>query len=67
MWKLIEHMSATKVASLFYLGPAVTMVMAWLMFGDKVILWDILGLVVIILGLLISEINFKKQISSLKD
>ena len=67
MWKLIERMSATKVASLFYLGPPVTMVMAWLMFGDKVILWDILGLVVIILGLLISEINFKKQISSLQD
>lgn len=67
MWKLIERMSATKVASLFYLGPPVTMVMAWLMFGDEVILWDILGLVVIILGLLISEINFKKQISSLID
>lgn len=66
MWKLIERMSATKVASLFYLGPPVTMVMAWLMFGDEVILWDILGLVVIVLGLLITEVNFKKHLSKLK-
>lgn len=60
MWKLIKLMSATKVASLFYLGPPVTMLMAWLMFGDRVFLWDILGLVTIVMGLLITEVNFKK-------
>lgn len=66
MWKLIERMSATKVASLFYLGPPVTMFMAWLMFGDQVFISDILGLIVIVNGLLITEVNIKKQLAKLK-
>ena len=35
MYWLIRRMPATKVASLFYLVPAVTALMAWLMFGER--------------------------------
>ncbi|SDG55884.1 DMT family transporter [Psychroflexus sediminis] len=66
MWKLIERMSATKVASLFYLGPPVTMLMAWLMFGDAILVWDLLGLAVILIGLLITQVNFRKRLDQLK-
>lgn len=66
VWKLIERMSATSFSSLFYLGPPVTMFMAWLMFGDAILVSDILGLIVIVVGLLITQINFKKQFTHFK-
>ncbi|MGD8712753.1 MAG: DMT family transporter, partial [Thiohalophilus sp.] len=50
MWRLLVRYDATRVASLFYLSPPVTMVMAWAAFGDKLILTDVLGLVVAGLG-----------------
>lgn len=50
MWLLIARMDATRVASLFYLGPPVTMIMAWLAFGDALILTDGIGLVVVAIG-----------------
>ena len=40
---LIDRLKTTKVASLFYLGPPITMLMAWLAFGDKVALIDVFG------------------------
>ena len=46
MWRLLATQDATRVASLFYLSPPVTMLMAWIAFGDKLILTDVLGLVV---------------------
>jgi len=46
MWRLLEKQEATKVASLFYLSPPVTMLMAWIAFGDTLILTDLLGLAV---------------------
>ena len=46
MWRLLERQPATRVASLFYLSPPVTMVMAWLAFGDRLIVTDVVGLVV---------------------
>jgi drug/metabolite transporter (DMT)-like permease len=49
------------------MGPPVTMFMAWVIFDDKVQLWDILGLVVIVTGLLITRVNFKKQMARLKN
>ena len=55
MWKLIARMDATRVASLFYLGPPVTMLMAWIAFGDKILLTDILGLSVVAAGVLLSQ------------
>lgn len=50
MWKLIERMDAIRVASLFYLGPPVTMLMSWLAFGDTLMTSDIAGLVIVAAG-----------------
>jgi drug/metabolite transporter (DMT)-like permease len=50
MWVLIARRDATRVASLFYLSPPVTMVMAWLAFGDPVTGGDLLGLAVAAAG-----------------
>jgi len=46
MWRLLAKQEATRVASLFYLSPPVTMVMAWIAFGDVLIATDLLGLAV---------------------
>ena len=54
MWILIARIDATRVATLFYLGPPVTMLMAWVAFGDRLLSTDILGLVVVALGVSLS-------------
>lgn len=54
MWKLIERMSAARVASLFYLGPPVTMLMAWFAFGDIPRSTDFLGLGIVLVGVMVS-------------
>lgn len=46
MWRLLARQEATRVASLFYLSPPVTMLMAWLAFGDRVMPTDVVGLAV---------------------
>jgi len=46
MWRLLAQQQATRVASLFYLSPPVTMLMAWIAFGDKLIPTDLIGLAV---------------------
>ena len=50
MWRLVAQLDATRVASLFYLGPPVTMVMAWMAFGDTITAWDLLGLFIVAVG-----------------
>jgi drug/metabolite transporter (DMT)-like permease len=45
MWVLIERRDATRVASLFYLSPPVTMVMAFAAFGDVPSATDLVGMV----------------------
>ncbi|MBL37308.1 MAG: EamA family transporter [Xanthomonadales bacterium] len=50
MWMLIERTDATRVASLFYLGPPVTMLMSWLAFGDTVTSNDLAGLGIVACG-----------------
>ncbi|MDN3689511.1 DMT family transporter [Cyclobacterium jeungdonense] len=59
MWLLIERIEATRVASLFYLGPPVTMLMAWLAFGDMVQPMDIAGLAIVFVGVFLSQVNTK--------
>lgn len=54
MWLLIERMDATRVASLFYLGPPVTMLMAWAAFDDKLLITDVAGLIVVMAGVWIN-------------
>lgn len=57
MWLLIERIDATRVASLFYLGPPVTMLMAWLAFGDEVHLVDLTGLALVALGVFVTYLK----------
>jgi drug/metabolite transporter (DMT)-like permease len=61
MWMLIARIDATRVASLFYLGPPVTMLMAWVAFGDRLIASDILGLGVVAIGVLLSQRQTEQQ------
>lgn len=53
MWRLLEREAATRIASLFYLSPPVTMLMAWLAFGDGLIATDVVGLVVAGVGVML--------------
>jgi drug/metabolite transporter (DMT)-like permease len=53
MWRLLERMDATRVASLFYFSPPVTMIMAWLAFGDIIRVSDLFGLLVTAFGVLL--------------
>jgi len=53
MWRLLARQEATRVATLFYLSPPVTMLMAWLAFGDAVTLTDLLGLGVAAAGVVL--------------
>ncbi|MFU8894958.1 MAG: DMT family transporter [Gammaproteobacteria bacterium] len=53
MWRLIGRMDATRVASLFYLGPPVTMLMAWIFLGETLRTTDIAGLLITAIGVLI--------------
>ncbi len=59
MWLLIERIDATRVASLFYLGPPVTMFMAWMAFGDKIQGTDVAGLAVVFVGVILSQLSMK--------
>jgi drug/metabolite transporter (DMT)-like permease len=62
MWLLIDRVQATRVARLFYMGPPVTMFMVWLAFGDKVQAMDVVGLAIVFVGVLLSQV--KKKASS---
>lgn len=57
MWILIARIDATRVASLFYFGPPVTMVMAWATLGDQILLSDLLGLGIVAIGVLLTQIK----------
>lgn len=57
MWLLIDRIEATRVASLFYFGPPVTMIMAWLAFGDTVRMMDIIGLGIVLLGVMLTQLK----------
>lgn len=57
MWLLVARMDATRVASLFYLGPPVTMLMAWVAFGDQLQVADVIGVVVVALGVGLTQLR----------
>lgn len=62
MWRLIERINATRVASLFYLGPPVTMLMAWIAFGDQVQLMDLVGVMVVFAGVGLTQLQGRPEI-----
>lgn len=64
MWLLIERMDATREASLFYFGPPVTMLMAWAAFNDRLLFTDLVGLVVVMIGV---WINFRSAVNNVKN
>ena len=57
MWLLIGRIDATRVASLFYLGPPVTMLMAWAAFGDSIQSVDMTGLALVALGVFLTYVQ----------
>jgi drug/metabolite transporter (DMT)-like permease len=57
MWLLLSRLDATRVASLFYLGPPVTMIMAWAAFGDTLQATDVLGLVIVAGGVALIQLR----------
>ncbi|HKL36550.1 MAG TPA: DMT family transporter [Salegentibacter sp.] len=61
MWRLIERLDTTRVASLFYLGPPVTMFMAWLAFGDTIKMMDLVGMGVVLMGVIITSRGKSKK------
>jgi drug/metabolite transporter (DMT)-like permease len=50
LFTLIRQGAAGKVASLFYLVPPVTALMAWFLFGETLGLFGILGMAVAAVG-----------------
>jgi len=50
LFRLIERGAATRVTSLFYLTPAVTAVMAWLMFDETLSLLAVAGMLLAVAG-----------------
>lgn len=62
MWSLIQRIDATRVSSLFYLGPPVTMLMDWAAFGTIPNPMDFIGLTVVFTGVFITYMpNPKKK------
>jgi len=51
LYRMIARGNLVNVTSLFYLVPAVTAVMDYLIFGNKLALLSILGMALIIIGL----------------
>jgi len=58
MYWLIKRIPATRGASLFYLVPATTAVMAWLLFGEKLDALSIGGIVLCAVAVFI--VNLRK-------
>lgn len=61
MWLLIVRIDATRVASLFYFGPPVTMLMAWAALGDRLLATDLAGLGVIAAGVVLTQMNLSAR------
>lgn len=54
-WLCLREMSATQVASLIYLTPPVTMIWAWLMFGEQLSFIVMAGFGLCIVGVLLAN------------
>ncbi|RCS59257.1 DMT family transporter [Parvibium lacunae] len=52
---LIRSGSAVNVASLFYLTPSVTALIAWVMFGEVLTLWGIAGMLIAAAGVYLAR------------
>jgi drug/metabolite transporter (DMT)-like permease len=50
LYLLFRHGAATRVTSLFYMVPPTTAVMAWLIFGETLTGWALIGMAICGLG-----------------
>jgi len=55
LYWLLRHGAASNVAGLFFLVPAVTAIMAWLMFGEKLDAVAVAGMVLISVGVALAR------------
>jgi len=59
LYFLIRRAAATRVASLFYLTPPVTALMAWALFDERLAPLALLGMAVCVLGVFL--VNWKPK------
>ncbi len=57
----IKHLGAVKTSVYIYLSPVVTILSAWLILGDPLLPMAILGAVLTLLGLVVSQFGTKKS------
>ena len=53
LWVLVRHQAATRVASLFFLVPPVTALIAWPLFGETFSYKSALGMILVVSGVLL--------------
>ena len=53
LWLLVRAQAATQVASLFFLVPPVTALIAWPLFGETLTLKSVFGMSLVVLGILL--------------
>ena len=61
LFGLIRRGAATAVASLIYLCPPVTAILAWLVFGEAYSLWAALGMAITVAGVWLVTSNTAKE------
>jgi drug/metabolite transporter (DMT)-like permease len=57
LYWLVRRQAATQVASLFYLTPAVTALMAWVLFGERLDVLSIVGMVACAVAVLLVNVR----------
>ncbi|MFO8086299.1 MAG: DMT family transporter [Bacteroidales bacterium] len=57
MWILLKKTDAIRMSGLFFLGPPVTMLMAWFAFGDTLKLMDVVGLLIVLVGVVVTYVD----------
>ncbi len=61
LFRLIAHGAATRVTSLFYLTPAVTAIMAWLMFDERLRMIALAGMAIAVVGVALVNRNTSRK------
>ena len=59
--KALRHMDISIVSPLRNFGPAILLIIAFIVLGEKVVPLQILGILILVLGAYILEIDFKKH------
>ncbi len=64
LWLLIRAQAATQVASLFFIVPPVTALVAWPLFGETLNLKSVVGMLLVVGGVLLVKRREKKVIQN---